>query len=325
MKQYKVLIVAPFGKTRNRGLFFKAGFEKNGHKVVPFDTDNFKDPATEIMRTVKETGPDFILHTKSELPVEVFQDLRKYTKVVQWYPDLAIRKELPAYIEAADIFFTMAEGLVEEFRKFNPNVFWLTQAFEPSFFQIKSISPTDIKTFSTDVTFIGNLGSKSYYLKRRKYLNRVVKEGFGLKWWGPKMPKKMSTFPLIFGRLGRSYGGKYVRGEEYAKVAKLSKTFLAFDALPELRKSMSARMYTAVGCGGFYMCEYVDGIEDVLIPDKEIVTFRSEDEMIDLIKYYLKNDEARMKIAESGQKRVLKDHTYEVRIRQMLDIINKIL
>ncbi len=105
------------------------------------------------------------------------------------------------------------------------------------------------------------------------------------------------------------------------KVAKLSKIFLAFDSMPHIRRSMSARMYTAVGCGAFYMCQHVEGIEDILEPGKEIVTFRSEQEMIDLIRYYLENDELRMKIAEAGQKRVLRDHTYEVRMRQMMEII----
>ena len=84
---------------------------------------------------------------------------------------------------------------------------------------------------------------------------------------------------------------------------------------------MSERIYMAVGCGAFYMCHHVDGIEEVLEPGKEIVTFHSEDEMIDMIRYYLKHDDLRRKIAMAGQRRVLKEHTYEVRFRQMMEII----
>ncbi|MEF9426337.1 MAG: glycosyltransferase, partial [Candidatus Mariimomonas ferrooxydans] len=94
---------------------------------------------------------------------------------------------------------------------------------------------------------------------------------------------------------------------------------------PLIRKSMSARMYTAVGCGAFYMCQHVDGIEEVLEPGKEIITFRSEQEMIDMIRYYVKNDELRKKIAEAGSRRVLKEHTYEIRMRQMLRIIEDVI
>ncbi len=283
------------------------------------------NPTRRVFEILKEFKPDFILHTKNELPHSIFEELRHFTKVIQWYPDPVIPAWLPPYVRASDIFFTMSEGLVGEFKKFNPHVFWLTQAFEPSFFQIKKITPEDIKTFSTDVTFVGNLGSKPQYIMRRKYLERVIDDGFNLKWWGPKMPKKLSTIPLLFGKLGRSYGRKFVWGEEYAKVAKLSKIFLAFDAMPHIRKSMSARMYTAVGCGAFYMCHYVEGIEEVLEPDKEIAIFQTEGEMIDKIHYYLNHDRIRTAISEAGKKRVLKEHTYEIRMRQMVKIIEDVV
>ena len=73
------------------------------------------------------------------------------------------------------------------------------------------------------------------------------------------------------------------------------------------------------------MCRHVDGIEDMLVPDREIVTFRDEDEMMDKIKFYLKNDLLREKIAAAGRERVLREHTYEVRIRQMLEIIKNVV
>ena len=324
MMQYRVLLITDLSKPWKNGWYLKTGFEKNGHKVLPFDPSLTSNPAKKIFDITKEFKPDLILHTKHELPAETFKDLKQATKVIQWYPDLAIPEKLIPYVKAADIFLTMSEGLVKEFKKFNPNVFLLTQAFEPSFFQIKNITSEDIKTFSTDVTFVGTLGSKPYYLQRRYFLKRVTNEGFNLKWWGPRIPRKLSTIPLIFGKIGRAYGGKFIWGEDYAKVARLSKIFLAFDAKPYIRKSMSERMYTAVGCGSFYMCQHVDGIEEVLEPGKEIVTFHSEQDMIDMIRYYLKNDGLRMKISEAGRRRVLKEHTYEIRIRQMLRIIENV-
>jgi spore maturation protein CgeB len=68
----------------------------------------------------------------------------------------------------------------------------------------------------------------------------------------------------------------------------------------------------------------VEGIEQVLLPGKEIVTFQSEQEMIDMIRYYLEHDEARKNIAEAGKARVLRDHTYEVRIEQMFRMIDEV-
>jgi spore maturation protein CgeB len=319
--RYKILLISELEKPYNNGWFYKSGFEKNGHNVIPVDPASIEKPFDKITGIIKEQRPDFILHSKDELPAGVFDEFRRFTKVIQWYPDPVIPEWLPAYVKASDVFLTMSEGLVGEFQQYNSNVFWLTQAFEPSFFEIKEITEEDEKIFSAEVTFVGNLGSKSQYLMRRETLERVIQDGFKLKWWGPRLPRKFSTIPLIIGKLGNSYGGKFVWGEEYAKAARLSKVFLAFDSQPHIRKSMSARMYTAVGCGAFYMCQHIDGIEDILEPDKEIVTFKSEQEMIDMIRYYIKNNELRIKIAEAGRKRVLKDHTYEVRMRQMIELI----
>jgi hypothetical protein len=321
MKRYKIIFIAELGHEWDNGWWKKSGFEMNGHQVIPLDPAGVHDPVNAVFQIVKDTKPDFILHFKDEFPPSVFEDLRRSAKVIQWYPDPVIPDWLPSYVKASDVFLTMSEGLVTEFRKYNPNSFWLTEAIAPSFYQIKGITENDITAYSADVAFVGNLGSKPQYLPRRKYLQAVIKNGFRLKWWGDKLPRKFSTIPLLIGRLGRSYGGKYVWGEEHAKIAKLSKIYLGFDAQPHVRKSMSERLYIAVGCGAFYMCRYVDGIEDVLEPEKEIVTFRSEQEMIEKIRYYLKHDAVRQKIADAGQRRVLKEHTYEIRTRQLIEII----
>jgi len=323
-RMYRILLITALSKPWNNGWYYKRGFEKNGYEVFTFDPLQASDPIRRVFEITSEFKPHFILHTKDELGAEVFQDLRAYTKVIQWYPDPVIPEWLPDYVRACDIFFTMSEGLVDELKRYNINTFWLTQAFEPSFFEIKEITWRDKELYSAQVTFVGNLGSKSQYLPRRKALKRVLREGFELKWWGPPLPRKLATIPLIIGGLGRAYGGRFIWGEEYAKVARLSKVFLAFDSMPHIKKSMSARMYTAVGCGAFYMCQHVEGIEDILEPDKEIVTFRSQDEMIDMIRYYLRNEKQRQRIADAGRRRVLKSHTYDVRIREMVRIIEHV-
>jgi spore maturation protein CgeB len=323
----KVLIASDFRNPWNPGYYLKSGLEKNNIKVSIFDALTATDAYRNFLEAVSASEPDILLYIKDYglRPEWLHEVKKKGIKLVQWYIDPVMRDWLPPFVEIADIFFTMSDGLVDEFRKINPVVFWLTQAFEPSFFQINHVTEDDVKTFSAEVAFVGNLGSRPHYLVRRDYLQRVIKEGYQFKWWGPCLPKKLSTIPLIFGKLGRSYGGKFVWGEEYAKVARFSKVFLAFDAMPHIRKSMSSRMYTAVGCGAFYMCRYVDGIEEVLEPDREIVTFHDEDEMIEKIKYYCGRDDERNKIAEAGQKRVLNEHTYEIRTKQMLDIIQKVI
>jgi spore maturation protein CgeB len=327
MKIKKIIIASDFSKPWNFCCFVRSGLEQNGIEVSVFDSRLTERPFISLMSLIDTFRPDVMLHMKDRsIDIEWLREVSKRGVItVQWYPDIALPGWLVPYIENTDIFFTMAEGMVDEFKRHNRNVFWLSQAFEPSSFRVTEITSEDRERFSADVTFVGTLGSKGYYIKRREYLQRVVEEDVRFRWWGPRLPRKFSTLPLIFGKLGKAYGGRFIWGEEYAKVAKFSRIFLAFDAEPGIRKSMSARMYTAVGCGAFYMCLHVEGIEDVMEPGREILTFNSTEEMIDLMKYYLGNDGARTRIARAGRKRILRDHTYKIRTEQMMRMIEDVL
>jgi len=321
----RILLLVTLQHPWNDGWYYKAGFEQNGHTTVMVDAARKTGLFERVNEAIRDSRPHLLLHTKDELPAAAFHELRKRVRVVQWYPDPVIPDWLPQYVRSCDIFFTVAEGLVEEFTRLNPKSFWLTQAFEPSSFPAGPVTREDRAMFSSEVTFVGNLGSKAQYLSRRDCLKRILDEGFYLKWWGPKIPWKISNIPLLYGRLGRAYGGKFVWGEEHAKIARLSGIYLGLDSMPCVRKSVSERIYIAVGCGAFYLCQHVEGIEEVMKPDREIVTFRSYDEMVDKISYYLPRKEQRKAISEEGRARVLKDHTYSVRIRQMISIITSVL
>lgn len=315
----KVLLASGFSKPWDISHAYKLGFEKNEYIVYTLATNEKKD----ILEIIKFCQPDFLLFTKDDLNVEALEKIKGKIPIVMWYPDPVIPDWLIPYVKISDIFFTMSEGLVEEFKKYNPKSFWLTQAFEPDLFKISKITPEDIKTFSCDVTHIGNLGSKPQYLIRRQYLKRIIKEGFKVKWWGPHLPRKITTIPLLLSKLNKSYGGRIIWGEDYAKACILSKIYLGVDSMPHIKKSMSHRLYKSMGCGAFYLCRYVNGIEEMFKIGEELETFNDKEEMIDKIRFYIKNETLRKKIAEKGKEKILKEHTYEIRIKQMMEILKK--
>jgi spore maturation protein CgeB len=56
--------------------------------------------------------------------------------------------------------------------------------------------------------------------------------------------------------------------------------------------------------------------------DKEIVKYKNEYEMIDKMKFYLKNNQQRKKIADAGHRRVLQEHTWEHRFNALFSYIS---
>jgi spore maturation protein CgeB len=65
--------------------------------------------------------------------------------------------------------------------------------------------------------------------------------------------------------------------------------------------------------GGFYMVEYMEELEAFYEIGKEIVCYKSVEDLIDKIKYYLSNDREREAVRRAGYERCLRDHTWHKR------------
>ena len=82
---------------------------------------------------------------------------------------------------------------------------------------------------------------------------------------------------------------------------------------------IKGRDFEIPGSGGFLLTGFSDGLDDYFEPGKEVACYRDVDHMIELIRYYLRNEEEREAIAQAGHQRVLRDHTYQIRFQQIFD------
>jgi spore maturation protein CgeB len=69
--------------------------------------------------------------------------------------------------------------------------------------------------------------------------------------------------------------------------------------------------------GSFYMPEYSDELAEYYEIDKEIVTFRSVEELVEKARYYLPRDYERTRIADAGYKRAMREHTWTMRFTKL--------
>ena len=67
--------------------------------------------------------------------------------------------------------------------------------------------------------------------------------------------------------------------------------------------------------GGFYLVEYMEELEEFFEIGKEIACYTDLGDLVEKIKYYLKNDTEREKIRQAGYGRTLRDHTWQKRFR----------
>lgn len=79
------------------------------------------------------------------------------------------------------------------------------------------------------------------------------------------------------------------------------------------------RVMDIMGAGGFMMTNYCAETAELFEEDKEIVMFRTPEELVEKAGYYLSHDEEREKIARAGHKKVLDCYTYEKKLKRLME------
>lgn len=82
------------------------------------------------------------------------------------------------------------------------------------------------------------------------------------------------------------------------------------------------RLFEATGMGALLITDYKDNLKDMFDVENEIVTYRSIDECVEMVKYYLSHEAERAKIAKSGQERTLRDHTFNRRMVELCQMLS---
>ena len=308
------------------GQYLDRALKRLGHEVQLFNYRESDDVSGDCLKMVDALAPQFHLIYKGELFVpETIEALKRrgiYT--ILWHPDVdpAPPPWLLPLVQAHDFFFTMTAGHVARYQEAGArNVAWLSEGIEPSCYLHDPITPEEQAKYGSDVALVGNVSNNPAYVERGRMVARLLREGFDVKWWGTRIPHKLKTLHLRFSKVGRAWGGEFVWNERYAKVVHSAKIFLARDAYPDIYKSMSNRIYIAIGNGAFYLTYYTNGLEEVFEPDRELVVFRDHDEMVQKVRYYLEHDDERRAIAQAGQARVLQNYTYAHRFEEMFRLV----
>lgn len=107
---------------------------------------------------------------------------------------------------------------------------------------------------------------------------------------------------------------------EMPKIFHLSKINLNITS-KTIQTGLPQRFWDVLGAGGFLLTNYQTELCDFFDLGIDIETYGSFEECADKIRYFLKHDSKRKKIALNGYKKVCDYYTYEHRIRQMEDIL----
>lgn len=91
--------------------------------------------------------------------------------------------------------------------------------------------------------------------------------------------------------------------------------------LRSIESGVPLRIFDIMSVGGFVMSNYQEEIPELFEEGKEIVTFKTPEELIDKTDYYLSHDKARTQIGINGYKKVKACYTYEHQLNKIISIL----
>ncbi len=265
-----------------------------------------------LLSHVKTTRPDLMLIVKGDtITPETLREIRLSTPtvIVNVFTDNPILMGNFDAIEPCHHFFVKDTYVVETLQKAGlRNVRYLPQCTNHEVHRPMELSPADREEFGAGLALIGSM-----YPYRHRLIEGLLE--FSPALWGRGWGKSANA------AVAGLWRGRDIRGIAKAKAISASSISLNVHHPFNDIRGTNSRTFDVAACAGFQLADYKPDIEPMMKIGAEIVCFRTFDELVDLIRYYSGRPEERAKIALAAQARVLSDHTYDNRSRELLACI----
>lgn len=257
-----------------------------------------------------DISPDFRLKIRREHPK---------IKFIFGY-DGTLKHNVSAFA-GCDLVLSCIDDTIEYYRNHGLNGYFLPYAFEKEI--LNKIGPG---TARHNVSFVGSFYPfKGLHSERLRLIAELSKK-VAMDIYSPAILHK-GFLPYLWasGRLARNKQWKdfsysnyidrkrkgTVYGLEMYQVLADSKITLNFHGDIVGKKGGNMRLFEATGAGACLLTDYKENLGEFFELDKEIVSFRTPEECLEKINYLLSHEIERQSIALSGQRRTLREYSYE--------------
>lgn len=306
-----------------------SGFAKGFHEIEGLVHDKVRRAIAQsnyvqflsstILESISEKPID-ILICMAQAPVsaELLTEVRKRGIItVLWFAEDYLRftywQQIAPYF---DYIFTIQDGpCVEAIKKAGAgSVHYLPMGCDPIIHGKVELTEEEKARWGSPISFVG-----AGYHNRQQMFAFLADLPFKL--WGTEWPTCRPFDHMV------QEQGRRLTPEEYVKI------FCSTDININLHSSterdgvdpygdfVNPRTFELASCKAFQLVDERTHLPSLFTPGKEIITFNSLPDLREKIEYYLAHPEERKAIAEAAYKRVVSEHTYGHRVRDMLSII----
>lgn len=274
---------------------------------------------THLAERAIKSNPDILWIDKGRyIDGNTIRKIRKQTNAVVIYETLdymfapfnktaQFMSSIPEY----DIVVTMRRDDAQYYEHGAKKVLRLyCGVYEPLYKKV-SLSEDEKKTYSSDVAFIGTPEEE-----RAQSIAFLIKNGIKLKVWGKldhwKRMKCFSTLKPFF-------VDSFLVWDDYVKALNGAKIGLCFLQRAS-QDEHTLRSIEIPACGCFMLAERTRDHMDLFKEDEEAAFFSDNEEMLDKVRFYLKNSEKRDTVAATGRQRcVSSNYFFHWKYKKVLD------
>lgn len=278
-----------------------------------------------VLSRIRTFQPDIVcVYKGASLEEETLLEIKALDyPVFCIYPDVSIfdhGKRIPKCIPHYDyIFTTKSYGIQDLKDHFNySSVSLIHHSADPDVHRKLDLSGRNDTGINCDASFIGSHSSKKESVLR-ELLHSIP--SLNLKIWGGHW-NKATAWPKV-----NSIQLQTVLGDGYAYAINSSKINLGIlsEAGGKSKSGdlLTSRTFHIPGAGGFLLHERNEEVLEIFKEDVEAVMYAGVEELSDKVSFYLTNASNREKIAQAGHELVMKYHTSDHRVLEILSSLIK--
>jgi spore maturation protein CgeB len=256
-----------------------------------------------LLETARRERPNILLTLTQSVSELTLAELKRLgvTYRVAWWGDAPTNlKRLDLLSSEWDALFLKDREAVNRFRGLELKAYLLHEALNPAWHKPLAGQKNN------QVVVAGN-----YYGHRQFLVRKLLGDGIELGLYGPNVP--LWSFPEV----KQHFNGRFIVKEEKSRVFGEGLACLNSTSFAE-GNSLNCRAFEIAGAGGLQLLEHRPVIEECFEPGKEVLVYRTYQELLDQIERAKKYPAEMVAVREAGAKRALAEHTYRHRLTEIL-------
>lgn len=261
-----------------------------------------------VVRQIRKAKPDVLYMQGLELiPPEILRSLKDSVGIIVGQ----IASPLPAkeFLRPFDLILTSFPHFVGHFRGMGIASEYFRIGFDP--IVLEELGPV---ARTRVCTFVGGIspahGARTEFLEQLARALDIEFFGYGA-----------DTLPASSSILPKHRGEAWAMDMYRVLTESLITVNVHIDVAQNYANNM--RLFEATGCGALLVTDHKDNLHELFRPGIEVISYQSVEEAIEKIRYYSEQRKEASAIAQAGQRRTLREHTYRQRMEELVNVLSR--